>query len=114
MSTIRQELTISLPREFIELCNYDMICPAVVLRDFIADLCQLINWASHPRADQYSSNGSDERDMARQYYDRVGYPYNAKWVRENIDQTKSPCFEADKHRRCCCQPQSDRCKATTI
>lgn len=30
---------------------------------------------SDPREDGYSSNGSDERMLARQYYDRVGYPY---------------------------------------
>jgi hypothetical protein len=42
-----------------------------------------MNWASNPRIDKYS-NGSDERDYARQYYDRVGYPYQAEWIRENV------------------------------
>lgn len=31
--------------------------------------------ANNPRADGYSSNGSDERDYAEAYYNRVGYPY---------------------------------------
>ena len=31
--------------------------------------------ASEPRKDGYQSNGSDERRLAREYYDRVGYPH---------------------------------------
>ncbi len=42
---------------------------------FIADLAGIMNWASAPREDGYGSNGSDERDMAQAYYERVGYPY---------------------------------------
>ena len=34
-----------------------------------------MNWQSNPRVDGYSSNGSDERRMAGEYYERVGYPY---------------------------------------
>jgi hypothetical protein len=47
----------------------------MVLTGFIADLCGIVSWASEPRADGYNSNGSDERDMARAYYERVGYPW---------------------------------------
>lgn len=68
-------LTIALPPEFTELCEHDGIQPEVVLRGFIADLCSLMNWSNNPRADGYSSNGSDERNYAEAYYDRVGYPY---------------------------------------
>ena len=49
--------------------------PEVVLRGFIADLCRLISWADNPRTDGYCSNGSDERSMAREYYERVVYPW---------------------------------------
>jgi hypothetical protein len=49
--------------------------PKTVLRGFIADLAEIMNWASDPREDGYSSNGSDERMMVREYYERVGYPY---------------------------------------
>lgn len=70
-----KQLTIELPEEFIELCGEDGIEPETVLRGFIADLCYIINWAKNPRKDGYSSNGSDERRMAREYYERVGYPY---------------------------------------
>jgi hypothetical protein len=72
-------LTIALPFEMIRLCDDDSVEPQVVLRGFIADLCGLMNWARDPRPDGYSSNGSDERDRAEQYYDRVGY----SWRRRN-------------------------------
>jgi hypothetical protein len=48
------------------------VTPEIVLRGFIADLCGIINWHASPREDGYSSNGSDERRMAQDYYDRVG------------------------------------------
>lgn len=68
-------ITLPLPPEFIALCERDQVTPDIVLRGFIADVCALMNWARDPRADGYSSNGSDERDMAYAYYERVGYPY---------------------------------------
>lgn len=69
------KLTLKLPPEFLELCNRDGVTPETVLRGFIADLSEIINWQANPRADGYSSNGSDERRMANEYYERVGYPY---------------------------------------
>jgi hypothetical protein len=69
------QLTLDLPPEFLALCARDRVTPEVVLRGFIADLCSIHNYVAHPRADGYSSNGSDERDMAYAYYERVGYPY---------------------------------------
>ncbi len=72
---MKHQLKIDLPDEFIELCKADEVEPEQVLRGFIADLSEIMNWASDPREDGYSSNGSDERMKAREYYDRVGYPY---------------------------------------
>lgn len=72
---MKQTISIELPEEFIALCEEDGIKPETVLRGFIADLCEIMNWANNPREDGYSSNGSDERRMARDYYERVGYPY---------------------------------------
>lgn len=69
------KITIELPQEFIELCQLDGVKPETILRGFIADLCGIMNWHNNPRADGYSSNGSDERTLAREYYERVGYPY---------------------------------------
>ncbi len=71
----KTKLTLELPPEFIELCESDGVMPETVLRGFIADLCELISWQAHPRADGYNSNGSDERQYAQAYYHRVGYPY---------------------------------------
>jgi hypothetical protein len=34
-----------------------------------------VSWADNPRTDGYSSNGSDERRYAMEYYERVGYPW---------------------------------------
>ena len=78
MARRKNRITLELPPEFIALCEADGIAPAVVLRGFIADLAEIVNWLDNPRADGYSSNGSDERRMAREYYERVGYP----WWRE--------------------------------
>ena len=71
----KNKLTIELPAEFIELCAADGVTPEIVLRGFIADVAGIINWQANPRADGYSSTGSDERSMAQAYYERVGYPY---------------------------------------
>jgi hypothetical protein len=71
----KNRITLDLPAEFVELCAADGVRPETVLRGFIADLCGFMNWTQAPREDGYSSNGSDEREMARAYYERVGYPY---------------------------------------
>ena len=68
-------ISLELPAEFLELCEGDGVAPETVLRGFIADLCAIQNYARDPREDGYQSNGSDERMLAQQYYDRVGYPY---------------------------------------
>lgn len=68
-------VTLALPEEFIALCKSDGVAPELVLRGFIADLCQIISWAADSRTDGYCSNGSDERSMAMEYYRRVGYPW---------------------------------------
>ena len=70
-----KSIKLALPDEFIALCQRDGVPPELVLRGFIADLCELMSWASHPRTDGYSSNGSDERSLANEYYERVGYPW---------------------------------------
>lgn len=60
-------VTLVLPREFLELCARDRIAPEVVLRGFIADLCE-----TGPQA---GSRGGDERALAQEYYHRVDYYY---------------------------------------
>jgi hypothetical protein len=69
-----ETLVIQMPREFVDLCATYRLRPDTVLRGFIADLCELINWSHCPREDGYSSNGSDERQMAQHYFKRA-YPW---------------------------------------
>jgi hypothetical protein len=69
------KITLQLPPEFLALCRRDKATPEAVLRGFIADLCEIRNYVANPRADGYSSNGSDERLLANEYYNRVGWPY---------------------------------------
>ena len=68
-------ITVALPEEFLALCASDGVAPELVLRGFIADLAGIMNWVASPRTDGYSSNGSDERRLAMEYYERVGYPW---------------------------------------
>ncbi len=64
-----------LPDEFLLLCEQYELTPTQVLRGFIADVCGIESYVNHPtippRTDDYSSHGSDERDLARQYFDRA-------------------------------------------
>ncbi len=76
---MKRNITLHLPDEFIELCQHDETDPETVLRGFISDLCGIVSWANNPRQDGYNSNGSDERDLARAYYERVGYPTWKAW-----------------------------------
>ena len=73
--TKSKPITLALPDEFIALCASDGVAPELVLRGFIADLCEIMSWAADPRTDGYCSNGGDERRMAMEYYRRVGYPW---------------------------------------
>jgi hypothetical protein len=79
-SRVIKKVCIDLPPEFIALCERDSVTPETVLRGFIGDVCSLISWVNNPRTDGYGSNGSDERDMAYAYYERVGYPW---WNQED-------------------------------
>lgn len=71
---VRQDVEtvqIDLPREFRELCGSYRQRPADVLRSFVADVCSLRNFVNCPREDGYCSLGSDERQRARDYFDRA-------------------------------------------
>ena len=90
----KNKLTLELPTEFIELCAADGVTPETVLRGFIGDLAGIVNWAANPRADGYNSNGSDERMMARDYYERVGYP-NTQCPRYDTAEIPGPAFDCE-------------------
>ena len=63
-------LTIELPLEFIRLCRLDKTSPEAIVRGFIADLCDI----DDPRRG-YVCHGAPRRDLARFYYEQVGYPW---------------------------------------
>ncbi len=66
-----EALTIDVPPEFVSLCDEYKSTPMQVLRGFIADAASLSNYMAEPRADGYSSNGSDERMLAYDYIERA-------------------------------------------
>lgn len=63
------------PPEFQDLCETFGISVEDVLRGFIADACGLQSFDVLPREDRYSSNGSDERQLAEAYLARA---YNCR------------------------------------
>lgn len=66
-----EPVVIDVPPEFTELCAQFDATPEEVLRGFIADAAELHNYVANPRADGYSSNGSDERGIANDYLQRA-------------------------------------------
>lgn len=64
-------VVVNVPMEFLELAATRGLSPEQVLRGFIADLCELQNYFVLPREDGLSSNGSDERLLAREYFERA-------------------------------------------
>lgn len=69
-------LTLTLPPQFLSLCAAHGVEPETVIRGFIADLCDL-------RTAEYHTNGSDERNLADEYYQRVGY---AAWHAQDEEE----------------------------
>jgi len=71
------ELAIRIPNEFVELSHLYRMTPTQLLQSFVADVCDLRNVTSHPRADGRARQGSDESDLAEQWLDRAfGYRLN--------------------------------------
>ena len=69
-------LTLTLPPQFLSLCATHGVEPETVIRGFIADLC-------HLRTAEYHTNGSDGRNLADDYYQRVGY---ATWHAQDEEE----------------------------
>jgi hypothetical protein len=67
----KEKLTLALPPEFVKFCADHNVSTIEVLHAFIADVTGIMNYCSNPREDGYSSNGSDERDMAAAYFERT-------------------------------------------
>jgi hypothetical protein len=81
-----EKLPLDLPGEFRQFCKDCGLQPATVLRGFIADLCSLHNMVVCPREDGYSSNGSDERDMAKDYFRRAyGWVFDTEYAEQLLE-----------------------------
>lgn len=64
-------VTVRVPPEFVKECRAVQRSPETVLHGFVADLAGISNYVSHPRADRFTSNGSDERMYAEQWLERA-------------------------------------------
>jgi hypothetical protein len=64
-------VTVRVPPEFVRECRGVQRSPEEVLHGFIGDLAGISNYVNAPRADQFGSNGSDERMYAEQWLDRA-------------------------------------------
>ena len=79
-----RRVTLDLPAEFLELCEYDLVSPDAVLREFIADLCSISSVGTSPdQSDRYQRNAPEDIDRARAYYDRI-HRWKADWMRDNL------------------------------
>lgn len=68
-------ITLEVPEEFMRLAREHQSSADGLLRGFIADVCGLQSYVSCPRADGYTSNGSDERMLAQDWLERA-YGWN--------------------------------------
>lgn len=93
----KRKITLTLPDEFLDLCESDLAEPERVLRGFIADVSDILSCNSSPRADGYNSTGSDQSSLALDYYLRVDHRRWYRQIREqeaNKNQLKSPGSQA--------------------
>ncbi|WP_061291191.1 hypothetical protein [Azotobacter vinelandii] len=84
-------ITLRVPPEFVRECHQVRMTPQEVLRSFVGDLAGIEAGAA-PRADHYSSNGSDERMLAQAWLDRA-HGFN------RIDQEELANREAEEAER---------------
>lgn len=65
-------VTVRVPQELLRLCSrVQGMCPERLIEGFLADLLGLQSALACPRADGFCSNGSDERMLAQQWFDRT-------------------------------------------
>lgn len=90
------EVVLRVPPEFVRECSRVQMTPEELLRGFVADASGISNYVVNPRADRFSSNGSDERDMAEAWINRA-YGMNAvsleqldreRWEREEREDAR--------------------------
>lgn len=66
-----EAVTVRVPPEFARECLAVQRSVEAVLQGFMADAAGIMNYVARPRADGYSSHGSDERMYAENWLDRA-------------------------------------------
>lgn len=83
-----KKLELTLPPKFLEHCARYFVSPEAVIRGFIGDLCGLDS--NSPNHEKCWTNGSDERDLAEQYFNRCCYEFN---IEPGLKDLKEKAFE---------------------
>jgi hypothetical protein len=83
-----EKLDLTLPPKFLELCAQYFVSPEAVIRGFIGDLCGLDS--NSPNHEKCWTNGSDERDLAEQYFNRCCYEFN---IEPGLKELKEKAFD---------------------
>ncbi len=83
---MKRNMTLQMPQQFLVLCELLEINPKLVLQEFINNLSL-----------EVQSSGSDERQMAIDYFIRCGYgmprPYNFEQVQLMFEQLDALRFQ---------------------
>lgn len=89
-------VVLRVPRELRVLANDHRVGVDEFLRAFMADVCDIRNTYANPRADGLSSNGSDERDLAEQWFQRAfGHRYLDNDTQTDLAQDDAEAEYAD-------------------
>lgn len=89
-------VVLRVPRELRVLAKDHRVDVDQVLRAFMADVCGIRNTYANPRADGLSSNGSDERDLAEQWFERAfGHRYMDEDSQTELAQEDAEAEYAD-------------------
>lgn len=90
-------VTLRVPPEFVRECRRVQMSPEALLRSFVGDLAGIQSYIDYPRADRYSSNGSDEREYADAWLNRA-HGFNAidlNALEASEDEAEQKQFQRD-------------------
>jgi hypothetical protein len=82
---LAKTITVEIPEEFSELCDFDMVAPERVLCGFIADVCGTSFREVAATPEMYRSGCFEDCKQAKIYYDRA-CGWRGEWVRKNLPQ----------------------------
>ncbi len=94
-----EEITLRIPPEFVMVAKLVQQNPEDLLCSFIGDIAGIQNYMSNPRADGYTSNGSDERDLAHDWLHRT-YDIDPEAIDALVEQEKEEAALEDALHEC--------------